>query len=62
VGARCATLEETAYVASGLVSLLKQGRGLLSDAERADLRAAFERSRRFLRDVLHAEEVFLPSP
>lgn len=60
-GQQAPTLEETAYVASGLVSLLKQGGDLLSAVERADLRSALERSRRFLREELSREELALPA-
>jgi hypothetical protein len=60
-GQQAPTLEETAYVASGLVSLLKQDRDLLSAAERADLRSALERSLHFLRKELSQEELALPA-
>jgi hypothetical protein len=60
-GQQASTLEETAYVASGLVSLLRQGGGLLSAAERAQLRTVLERSRHFLREELSREELALPA-
>lgn len=60
-GQQAPTLEETAYVASGLVRLLKQDGGLLGVTEHAELRSALERSRCFLREELSREEVALPA-
>jgi len=60
-GQQAPTLEETAYVASGLTSLWKQDSGLLSAAERAGLRDVLERSRRFLSEALSQEELSLPA-
>ncbi len=60
-GQQAPTLEETAYVASGLVSLLKQDDGLLSATERTELRGTLERSRRYLREELSKQELSLPA-
>ncbi len=60
-GQQAPTLEETAYVASGLVSLLKQDQHLLSATERTELRATLERSRCFLHEELSRQELSLPS-
>jgi hypothetical protein len=60
-GQQAPTLEETAYVASGLVSLLKQDDGLLSASERTELRGTLERSRRYLREELSKQELSLPA-
>jgi hypothetical protein len=60
-GQKAPTLEETAYVVSGLTSVLKGGGDLLSAAEREELRGALDRSRRFMRDALRDDEPSLPA-
>jgi hypothetical protein len=60
-GQQAPTLEETAYVVSGLVCLLKQRHGLLSVAEQVELWGALERSRRFLREELNQAQASLPA-
>lgn len=60
-GQQAPTLEETAYVVSGLVSLLKQDHDLLSATERIELRNTLERSHRYLREELSRQELSLPA-
>lgn len=60
-GQRGATVEETAYVTSGLARLLKNVPAFLTDAERTELRSALARARGFLVDTLLQGEPPLPA-
>ncbi|OJH36245.1 hypothetical protein [Cystobacter ferrugineus] len=60
-GQQAPTLEESAYVASGLVRLLKQGSEFLTLSEQASLRNALGRARDFLCTGLGQPDVHLPA-
>ena len=55
------TLEETAYVTSGLVSLVKYGSHLVSPEELREVHGALARARRYMVEELQQEDVQLPA-
>ncbi len=55
------TLEETAYVTSGLTSLVKHGSHLVSPEELREIHGALARARRFMLEELQQDDIQLPA-